>query len=180
MFKKIARAYLKIAETICVILLVIIMVCMCIQIACRLLTIGQNFTEELCRLCFSLMIFIGAPLCLAEGADIVVDMVVNALPPAVRRVTDFISNALIAFFSVLAIRSQWNVIQTNKGVTAVSMTWIKMNWLYTAFLISFVCLFIVAVCKAVAALLGRSQTIDINAAAKAKAIQEAKEMDIGL
>ena len=53
MFKKIARAYLKIAETICVILLVIIMVCMCIQIACRLLTIGQNFTEELCRLCFS-------------------------------------------------------------------------------------------------------------------------------
>ena len=172
MFKKIARAYLKIAETICVILLVIIMVCMCIQIACRLLTIGQNFTEELCRLCFSLMIFIGAPLCLAEGADIVVDMVVNALPPAVRRVTDFISNALIAFFSVLAIRSQWNVIQTNKGVTAVSMTWIKMN--------SFVCLFIVAVCKAVAALLGRSQTIDINAAAKAKAIQEAKEMDIGI
>ena len=180
MFKKIARAYLKIAETICVILLVIIMVCMCIQIGCRLLTIGQNFTEELCRLCFSLMIFIGAPLCLAEGADIVVDMVVNALPPAVRRVTDFISNALIAFFSVLAIRSQWNVIQTNKGVTAVSMTWIKMNWLYTAFLISFVCLFIVAVCKAVAALLGRSQTIDINAAAKAKAIQEAKEMDIGI
>ena len=60
------------------------------------------------------------------------------------------------------------------------MTWIKMNWLYTAFLISFVCLFIVAVCKAVAAILGREQTIDINAAAKAKAIQEAKEMDIGI
>lgn len=180
MFKKIARIYLKIAETICVILLAIIMVCMCIQIGCRLLTIGQNFTEELCRLCFSLMIFIGAPLCLAEGADIVVDMVVNALPPSVKRVTDVISNALIAFFSILAIRSEWNVIQTNSGVTAVSMTWIKMNWLYTAFLISFVCLFIVAVCKAVAAILGREQTIDINAAAKAKAIQEAKEMDIGI
>lgn len=180
MFKKIARIYLKIAETICVILLAIIMVCMCIQIGCRLLTIGQNFTEELCRLCFSLMIFIGAPLCLAEGADIVVDMVVNALPPAVKRVTDVISNALIAFFSILAIRSEWNVIQTNSGVTAVSMTWIKMNWLYTAFLISFACLFIVAVCKAVAAILGREQTIDINAAAKAKAIQEAKEMDIGI
>ena len=180
MFKKIARIYLKIAETICVILLAIIMVCMCIQIGCRLLTIGQNFTEELCRLCFSLMIFIGAPLCLAEGADIVVDMVVNALPPAVKRVTDVISNALIAFFSILAIRSEWNVIQTNSGVTAVSMTWIKMNWLYTAFLISFVFLFIVAVCKAVAAILGREQTIDINAAAKAKAIQEAEEMDIGI
>ena len=180
MFQKIARTYLKVVETICVVLLGIILVCMCIQIGCRLLTIGQSFTEELCRLCFSLMIFIGAPLCLAEGADIVVDMVVNALPAGVRRITDMISNAFIAFFAILAIRSEWNVIQTNKGVTAVSMTWIKMNWLYSAILVSFVCLFIVACCKLVAAALGRSQTIDINAAAKAKAIQEAKEMDIGL
>ena len=50
MFKKIARIYLKIAETICVILLAIIMVCMCIQIGCRLLTIGQNFTDRCARL----------------------------------------------------------------------------------------------------------------------------------
>ena len=180
MFKKIARGYLKAVEVICVLLLGVILVCMVIQIACRLLTIGQNFTEELCRLCFSLMIFIGAPLCLAEGADIVVDMLVNALPAPVRRVTDVLANALVAFFSVLCIRSQWNVIQTNKGVSAVSMTWIKMNWLYTAFLISFVCLLIVACCKAVAAAMGKPQTIDINADEKARAIQEAKEMDIGI
>ncbi len=180
MFKKISRGYLKAVEAICVLLLGVILVCMVIQIGCRLLTIGQNFTEELCRLCFSLMIFIGAPLCLAEGADIVVDMVVNALPAPVRRVTDVLSNATVAFFSVLAIRSQWNVIQTNKGVTAVSMTWIRMNWLYTAFLISFCCLFAVAVCKAAAAALGRPQTMDINAEEKARAIKEAKEMDIGL
>ena len=180
MFKKIAKVYLKITEGICVALLAVIMVCMVIQIVCRLFTIGQNFTEELCRLCFSLMIFIGAPLCLAEGADIVVDMVVNALPAPVKRITDVLGNVIIAFFSVLAIRSEWNVIQTNEGVTAVSMTWIQMNWLYTAFLVSFVFLFIVAVCKAGAALLGRPQTMDINAEVKAKAAQEEKEMDIGI
>ena len=180
MFKKIAHAYLKIVETICVLLLGVILVCMVIQIGCRLLTVGQNFTEELCRLCFSLMIFVGAPLCLAEGADIVVDMVVNALPAPVRRITDILSNGFVAFFSILAIRSQWNVIQTNKGVTAVSMTWIKMNWLYNAFLVSFVCLFIVSCCKAVAAALGKPQTIDINADEKAQAVREAKEMDLGI
>lgn len=180
MIKKILRGYLKIVEAICVVLLGVILICMVIQIGCRLLTIGQNFTEELCRLCFSLMIFVGAPLCLAEGADIVVDMLVNALPAPVRRITDVLSNAVIAFFAVLCIRSEWNVIQTNKDVTAVSMTWIKMNWLYSAFLVSFVCLFLVAVGKAVAAAMGKPQTLDINAEEKARAIQEAKEMDIGL
>ena len=60
MIKNILRGYLKIVEAVCVVLLAIILVCMVIQIGCRLLTIGQNFTEELCRLCFSLMIFIGA------------------------------------------------------------------------------------------------------------------------
>ena len=41
-------------------------------------------------------------------------------------------------------------------------------------------LFAVAVCKAAAAALGRTQTMDINAEEKARAIKEAKEMDIGL
>ena len=68
--KQIARWYLKIVEAICVCLLLVILGCMCIQIVCRLFTIGQNFTEELSRLSFSLLIFLGAPLALAEGADI--------------------------------------------------------------------------------------------------------------
>ena len=58
MLKKIAHWYLKIVETVCVFLLLLILSCMCIQISCRLLTIGQNFTEELSRLSFSLLIFL--------------------------------------------------------------------------------------------------------------------------
>ena len=50
--KQIARWYLKIVEAICVCLLLVILGCMCFQIACRLFTIGQNFTEELSRLAF--------------------------------------------------------------------------------------------------------------------------------
>ncbi len=61
MFKKIAHGYLKIVEGICITLLFIIFLLMVIQVVCRLLTIGQNFTEELARICFCLMIFLGAP-----------------------------------------------------------------------------------------------------------------------
>ena len=42
MLKKIAHWYLKIVETVCVFLLLLILSCMCIQISCRLLTIGQD------------------------------------------------------------------------------------------------------------------------------------------
>lgn len=180
MMEKIARGYLKIVETICVFLLFMILVCMCIQIGCRLLTIGQNFTEELSRICFCILIFLGAPLAYAEGADIAVDMVVNALPSMARRVIEALVNILVAVFCVLCMRSLVTFIGSNKGVTAVSMTWIQMTWLYYAFFASFGCMLIVALTKLVAVVRGRSQVLDINADEKEKARQAEKEMDLGL
>lgn len=180
MFKKIAYWYLKIVETICVFLLCVMLACMCIQIGCRLLTIGQNFTEELARISFSLLIFLGAPLALAEGADIAVDMVINMLPEAVKRGIDVAVNLLIAVFSVFCIRSLITFTGSNVGVTAVSMTWIKMNWLYYAFMFSFGCLFVVAVAKGIASVTGKPNVLDINEAEKAREKLEEKEIDLGL
>ena len=180
MLKKIAHWYLKIVETICVFLLCVMLGCMCIQIGCRLLTIGQNFTEELARLSFSLLIFLGAPLALAEGADIAVDMVVNALPAPVKRGVDVLVNVLIAVFSAFCIRSLITFTKSNVGVTAVSMTWIKMNWLYYTFMFSFGCLFVVAAAKGIATIAGRPAVLDINAEEKAREKAEEKEVDLGI
>lgn len=180
MLKKLAHWYLKIVETICVLLLVLILLCMCIQISCRIFTIGQNFTEELSRLSFSLLIFLGAPLALTEGADIAVDMVVNMLPQGVQRAIGFLVNILTAVFSVLCIRSLVTFTGSNQGVTAVSMVWIKMNWLYYAFMFSFACMFVVSLIKAAAVIAGKPQTMDINAKAKGEALQEEKEVDLGI
>lgn len=180
MFKKIARGYLKIVESICVCLLFLILLCMCIQIGCRLLTIGQNFTEELSRIAFCILIFVGAPLVLAEGADIAVDMVVNLLPSPVKRAVELVVNLFVAAFSILCIRSLVTFTGSNKGVTAVSMTWIKMNWIYYTMMFSFACMFVIALIKAGAVVMGRSQIIDINAEEKEKARLEEKEMDLGI
>ena len=57
MLKKIAHWYLKLVEAVCVFMLIVILGCMCIQIGCRLIHVGQSFTEELAKLCFSVMIF---------------------------------------------------------------------------------------------------------------------------
>lgn len=180
MLSKIFKTYLKVIEAICVALMLVILGCMVIQIGCRLLTIGQNFTEELARLCFSVMIFLAAPLCMVEGADICVDMVVNLLPTHARRVVDIIAYIIMAVFCLFALYSETIIIKTNAGVTAVSMTWIKMNWLYCAFAVSFVCLFIACVWKLLRTIRGESQIYDMNEAEKAQAIKEAKEMDIGI
>lgn len=180
MFDKIARVYLKIVETICVILLVAIMGCMCIQVGCRLLTIGQSFTEELSRICFCLLVFFGMPLAYTEGADIAVDMLVNVLPAIGKKVVDLIVNILTAVFCAFCIRSLIVFIDNNSSVTAVSMTWIKMNWIYSVSLYAFCSMFVIAVIKVIATATGKSQTLDINAEAKEKARLEEKEMDLGI
>jgi len=178
--KKVGKMYLKVVETISVFLMAMILLLMVIQIVCRLFTIGQNFTEELARLCFSLMIFIAAPLCLTEGADICVDMVVAKLPLKVRKAVDVFAFSLIAIFSFIALYSEILVMKTNVDVTAVSMTWIQMNWLYAAFTLSFGFLFVTSIWKIIATLKNEPQTYDINADEKAKAIEKAKELDLGI
>lgn len=175
MLKKIAHWYLKTIETICVFLLLLILACMCLQIICRIFTIGQNFTEELSRLSFSLLIFLGAPLVMAEGADIAVDMLVNNLPYAVKKYTNIFVNFLIVIFCIFCIRSLITFIGSNAGVTAVSLTWVKMNWLYSLFLFSFFCLLITTIVKVIAAFKGKKQTLDIHE----REISE-KEVDLGL
>lgn len=180
MGKKIVKYYLKFVEAVCVILLLVIFCLMMIQISCRLLSVGQNFTEELSRLCFCVMVFFGAPLVLAEGSDICVDMVVNQLPKSVQRIVEAVVNVFIIIFSAFCLKSVTAFIASNVGVTAVSMTWLMMNWIYFAVMASFVFLLIVSVMKLVAIVRGVSDVIDINAEEKERAKKEEQELDLGI
>ena len=49
-----------------------------------------------------------------------------------------------------------------------------------AFMFSFGCMLGVSIIKAGAAMVGKNQTMDINAEAKEKALQEEKEVDLGI
>ncbi len=180
MGKKIATLYLKIVEFICVLMLCIVLLCMVIQIGCRLFTIGQSFTEELARICFNIMIYAGAPLALAEGADICVDMIVNMLPALAQRIINIFVNILVAIFGVMCVRSLITFTASNVGVTAVSMTWFKMNWVYYTMMVSFVCLSIVAVVKAIDCILNKPETLDINEKEKQQMAEEEEELDLGI
>lgn len=178
--QKVAKIYLRIVEIICVALLILILGCMCVQIVCRIFSIGQNFTEELSRLCFSLMIFVGAPLALAEGEHIAVDMVVKLMPVKVRRGIEALASALTAVFCVLCMKSQLVVIGSNLDVRAVSITWIHMNWLYVTFFLSFAVMLVISAVTMVCAVLGKSTTLDIHKEEKELARKQESEVDLGL
>lgn len=176
MLNKIARIYLRIVELICVLLLIIMLICMCIQVGCRLFTIGQNFTEELARISFCLMCFIGAPLAYAEGSHIAVDMIVDRMPKPGKKAVELFVNAMIFIFSAFCIKSLLTFMGSNIGVTAVSMTWLRMNWIYGAVFSSFICMAVVSVVKFVLVILNRAETMDIHADEK----KEEEEVDLGL
>lgn len=180
MSNKVMRIYLRVVETICVVLMALILAFLVIQIFCRLAKIGQNFTEEASRLCFSVMIFVGAPLVLAEGGDIAVDMVVNALPKGVQRAINILVNLFIILFSGMFLYGLIPYMVANQGISAASITWIQLNWIYATVFVSMLLLAVVAVFKLIAQLLGRSDTMDINAEAKALAKKEEEGMDIGI
>ena len=180
MLKKIAKTYLRIVETICVVLLFMIFSLMVIQVVCRLFTIGQNFTEELARICFCIMVFFGAPLAMAEGADISVDMLYKVLPKPAQKVLGIIVNVGVIGFAAFCIRSLITFTSVNKGVTAFSMTWIQMNWIYYAMLVGFAFLAIVGAVKLIQVVKGQPETIDINAEEKAEVQKKEGELDLGI
>ena len=178
--QKVAKIYLRVVEIVCVALLMLILGCMCIQIVCRIFSIGQNFTEELSRLCFSLMIFIGAPLALAEGEHIAVDMVVKLMPEKARRGIEALASALTAVFCAFCLKSQMVVIGSNLDVRAVSITWIHMNWLYVTFFLSFAVMLVISTVTMVCAILGKSTTLDIHKKEKELAKKQESEVDLEL
>ena len=175
--RKLSRLYLKTVEMICICLLMAILGCMLIQILCRLLVISQSFTEELARICFCILVFVGSPLALAEGLHIVVDMLVRKAGPAMKKAILVLDGAAIDIFSVFCIIGMITMMKSSKLTTAVALTWIKMNWIYALILISFFFLFIVSTVQIVLAIQGKETTVDLNAEEK-KAVNEAANKEL--
>ena len=102
------------------------------------------------------------------------------LPQAAQRIISILVSILTAAFSVFCIRSLITFTGSNQGVTAVSMTWIKMNWLYYAFMFSFGCMLVVSIIKAGAPWLGKTRPWILTQRQKKRPCQEEKEVDLGI
>jgi TRAP-type C4-dicarboxylate transport system permease small subunit len=109
-----------------------------VQILCRfVLAVSVPWTEEVSRLLFIWLAYLGAAIGLREGTMIVIDTVPELLGRRGRRVLDppvrLLSFAVVAFLfaaSIPLVRSVW-------PTTLATVDWISNGWAYLAFTVSF-------------------------------------------
>ena len=174
--KKAFANLLKAIDAICAFLLFMIFLLITVQIVCRFTPLTLTWTEELARICFVLMSYLAAPLCLAEGSHIAVDMVVNHLPAKIQRVVNVVIQLAICVFCVAFIKSMFVNIESNVGVTTVTMTWLPLNWIYILEIAPFVITFFVAAVQLYLAAAGKTMTISVLEQTESNLTEE----DLGL
>jgi TRAP-type transport system small permease protein len=109
-----------------------------VQIVCRfVLSVSVPWTEEVSRLLFIWLAYIGAAIGLREGTLIVIDTLPLMLGPRGKAVLDplvrLVSVAVIVFLfaaSIPLVRTVWST-------TLPTVEWISNGWAYLAFTVSF-------------------------------------------
>jgi TRAP-type transport system small permease protein len=108
------------------------------QIVCRfVLSLGVPWTEEVSRLLFVWLAYLGAAIGLREGSLIVIDTLPDMLGPRGRaviapfvRVVSFAVIVVLFASSLPLVRSVWST-------TLATVDWISNGWAYLAFTASF-------------------------------------------
>src|SRR5215218_9474099 len=117
-----------------------------VQIVCRfVLSISVPWTEEVSRLVFVWLAYIGAAIGMREGSLIVIDTLPEVMGPRGRawlsipvRVISFGVIAFLFAASIPLVRSVW-------PTTLATVDWISNGWAYLAFTVSFALMAIYAV-----------------------------------
>src|SRR5215218_9374877 len=109
-----------------------------VQIVCRfVLSISVPWTEEVSRLLFIWLAYLGAAIGLREGTMIVIDTVPELLGRRGRRVLDppvrLLSFAVVAFLFAASIP----LVRSVSPTTLATVDWISNGWAYLAFTVSF-------------------------------------------
>jgi TRAP-type transport system small permease protein len=128
----------RVTDASAVALFVATLVLVNVQIVCRfVLSVSVPWTEEISRLLFIWLAYLGAAIGLREGTMIVIDTLPQVLGPRGRAwlavPVRLVSVAVILFLfgaSIPLVRSVWST-------TLPTVDWISNGWAYLAFTVSF-------------------------------------------
>ena len=105
-------ALFRLAESVAALMLLAVTTLVMIQVFAReLFNDGAPWADELARWCGLGLIFLAVPLLLARDGHVRVDMFLNLMPRAPRRVADLLIEALNVAFCVLYLVSGWFFMQ---------------------------------------------------------------------
>jgi TRAP-type C4-dicarboxylate transport system permease small subunit len=140
--KSIEKRILKLVEIITVILLILLVLLTAFQVIFRFIKVSAPWTEELARFCYIYVTFFGSVLLIKESGHIVIDFMLNRLSKNKRRMMETFINVIIIIFLAIAIYGGINTLKVNSVVSAASLKWFKMNYVYGGVILGFILMFV--------------------------------------
>jgi TRAP-type C4-dicarboxylate transport system permease small subunit len=121
----------KLLDNLCVLFLIGLVLTVALQVIFRYtIHFSAPWTEEVARFLYVYLTFIGSAIVMKEGNHIVVDVLLNRLPLSIRRWVGMLIQVSILVFLIEFIVGNMQMTAINSQVTAASMIWFKMSYLY--------------------------------------------------
>lgn len=145
MLKNLADALTRLTEWLMVACMVVMLVLVFANVVLRLVwSTGIDFAEEIPRFAFIWLTFLGAIVGMRRRAHLGVDLVVQLLPTAGRKVCWGISQAIMLVCCLYIVYGTWlqhDIIRGNASpVTQLSMLWVYGVSYVTGAAIALICL----------------------------------------
>lgn len=120
-----------------IIVISVVMICVTLaQVIFRYVVAAPlPWSEEMARYCFVWIVFLGGAVGLARGIHLGVDLVVNMLPPPLRRAMDALTSLLIGGFACVVIYASVPVLNMNMFQRSPALG-VQMTYIYMAIPIS--------------------------------------------
>ena len=141
-----------------IVVISVVMVCVTLaQVVFRyVIAAPLPWSEELARYCFVWIVFLGGAVGLSRGIHLGVDLLVNTLPPPLRRAVDALTTILIAAFAITVIYASLPVLNMNMFQRSPALG-IQMSYIYIAIPISMGLIFIICAERLLRYLFGRAE-----------------------
>jgi TRAP-type transport system small permease protein len=131
-------AFNRFIDRLAIALFAAILVLVNVQIVCRfVLSMSVPWTEEVSRLVFIWLAYIGAAIGLREGSMIVIDTLPQMLGPKARIVISPIVRVCSILVIVFLFGASIPLVQSVWSTTLATVDWISNGWAYLAFTASF-------------------------------------------
>lgn len=109
-----------------------------LQVFCRtVLRVGVPWTEEINRLFFVYLVYLGAAVSVIKGEMIAVDTVLQALKGTLRAVVEKIILVFNVLFSAIMLLSGIQMFRTVWPTTFATVPWLSNGFLYVPLVFSF-------------------------------------------
>ncbi len=126
----------RLIDLVTMVLLVAMAAFVFLQVICRFVRISTPWTDEMARFCFIYITFLGSVAAMRNENNIVIDVLLERLPPRIRYGLKAVIYAGVALFLILFSRGAWATILTSGNVPSASLYWFKHSYLYAVVLFS--------------------------------------------